>query len=82
MITAKVFPKGQITIPKRIREKLGIKEGDILSLEERGDIVVLKKGRTLFDVAGSIELEKEVALKALIEEAREGPGSEDLKDRR
>ena len=72
MVLAKVLPKGQITIPKRIRERLGIKEGDVISLEEVEDGVLLRKGRTLFDVAGSIEIEGDVSLKALIEEAREG----------
>ncbi|RLA85443.1 MAG: AbrB family transcriptional regulator, partial [Deltaproteobacteria bacterium] len=74
MVLAKVLPKGQITIPKRIRERLGIKEGDVISLEEVEDGVLLRKGRTLFDVAGSIEIEGDVSLKALIEEAREGEG--------
>jgi len=75
MVLAKVLPKGQITIPKRIRERLGIKEGDVISLEEVEDGVLLRKGRTLFDVAGSIEIEGDVSLKALIEEAREGEGT-------
>ena len=75
MVVAKVLPKGQITIPKRIRERLGIKEGDVISLEEVEDGVLLRKGKTLFDVAGSIEIEGDVSLKALIEEAREGEGT-------
>lgn len=75
MVLAKVLPKGQITIPKRIRERLGIKEGDVISLEEVEDGVLLRKGKTLFDVAGSIEIEGDVSLKALIEEAREGEGT-------
>jgi len=74
MVLAKVLPKGQITIPKKIRERLGIKEGDIISMEEVEEGVLLRKGKTLFDVAGSIEIEEGVSLKTLIEEAREGEG--------
>jgi len=74
MVLAKVLPKGQITIPKKIRERLGIKEGDIISMEEVEEGVLLRKGKTLFDVAGSIEIEEGVSLKTLIEEAREGGG--------
>ena len=61
------------------RERLGIKEGDIISLEEVEDSVMLKKGKTLFDVAGTIEIERDVSLRDLIEEAREG---EDFKSHR
>ncbi len=74
MVLAKVLPKGQITIPKKIRERLGIKEGDIISMEEVEEGVLLRKGKTLFDVAGSIEIEGGISLKTLIEEAREGEG--------
>ncbi len=74
MVLTKVLPKGQITIPKKIRERLGIKEGDIISMEEVEEGVLLRKGKTLFDVAGSIEIEEGVSLKTLIEEAREGEG--------
>ena len=74
MVLAKVLPKGQITIPKKIRERLGIKEGDIISMEEVEEGVLLRKGKTLFDVAGSIGIEEGVSLKTLIEEAREAEG--------
>ena len=42
MDLAKVTSKGQITIPKEIREKLGIKTGDkILFIEESGRIYLM-----------------------------------------
>ena len=41
-------------------------------MEEVEDGVLLKKGKTLFDVAGTIEIEADVSLRDLIEEAREG----------
>jgi len=54
MQSVKVLPKGQITLPRKIREKLGIKVGDALVLEEGKEGIVLKKGKTLFDYAGSL----------------------------
>jgi AbrB family looped-hinge helix DNA binding protein len=54
MQSVKVLPKGQITLPKKIRAKLGIKVGDALVLEERKEGIVLKKGKTIFDYAGAL----------------------------
>jgi AbrB family looped-hinge helix DNA binding protein len=33
MLTSKVTTKGQVTIPVEVREKLGIREGDVLTYE-------------------------------------------------
>ncbi len=54
MPAVKVLPKGQITLPKKVREKLGIHVGDALVLEEDKDGIILKKGKTIFDFAGSL----------------------------
>ena len=54
MQSVKVLPKGQITLPKKIRAKLGIKVGDALVLEEGKEGIVLKKGKTIFDYAGTL----------------------------
>ena len=43
----KVLPKWQITIPKRVREKLKIRVGDTIVVEERKGEIVLKKGKTI-----------------------------------
>ena len=43
MPATKVTRNYQITIPKEIREKLGIKVGDVLILDVEGSKVVLKK---------------------------------------
>ncbi len=44
MDTAPVTTKGQITIPQRIREQMGIQTGDVLTLvgQEDGTVVVQK----------------------------------------
>lgn len=36
-------PKGQVVIPKGIREKLGIKEGTRFAVYGRGDTIIFKK---------------------------------------
>lgn len=41
MELAKVTSKGQITIPKDIRKKLGVKEGDKILFIEDGDKIVI-----------------------------------------
>lgn len=37
--------KGQIVIPKSVRDRLGLHEGDELSVEELGDAIVLRVQR-------------------------------------
>ncbi|GMT49452.1 MAG: hypothetical protein IEMM0008_0991 [bacterium] len=56
MITIKVLPKGQITLPKKIRETLDIHPGDsIILLEDKNTHhVILKKAKTIFDIQGSL----------------------------
>jgi AbrB family looped-hinge helix DNA binding protein len=43
MITAKVTSKGQVTIPKEIREKLGVHPGEEVGFEERDNLLVISK---------------------------------------
>ena len=47
--------KGQVTIPKEIRDRLGVKEGEKVFFVVRGDEIVLKvlKG-TILDLRGSV----------------------------
>lgn len=43
MITARVTSKGQITIPKKIRDKLGICPGEDLGFNEKDGVFYIKK---------------------------------------
>jgi len=51
MITAKLTSKGQITIPKKIRERLGVRPGEELGFEEKDNLIVISKvvARSPFD---------------------------------
>ncbi|MEP6848973.1 MAG: AbrB/MazE/SpoVT family DNA-binding domain-containing protein [Acidobacteriota bacterium] len=42
---AKITSKGQITVPRAIRNALGVKAGDSLVFEQTGDSVVVRPAR-------------------------------------
>jgi AbrB family looped-hinge helix DNA binding protein len=57
MATAPLTSKGQLTLPKEIRERLGLKAGDKVELVPSGpDRVVMRKRRTveLEELLGSL----------------------------
>ena len=66
----KVLRHGQITLPKELREVLGVKEGDILEAEMKENQVVLKP-KTLIDKIPESESELSEPGKAKIREALE-----------
>jgi len=49
-----ISPKGQITLPARMRRRLKLKPGDTLVIEETGRGVQLRKGATILDFAGTV----------------------------
>ncbi len=51
MIIARVTSKGQITLPKKVREKLGVQPGEAVGFEEMDDQVFIRKAvpRSPFD---------------------------------
>jgi antitoxin PrlF len=56
MLESTITRKGQVTIPKAIRDRLGVKEGEKVLFVMRGEEVVLKvvKG-TILDLKGSVQ---------------------------
>lgn len=70
MPTAKITSKGQITIPKKIRDKLHLKSGDKVSIESEGNSARILPARTsILDRSGA--LKKFTEKKATIEEMNE-----------
>ena len=45
--TLVVSSRGQITLPATLRKRLGIRSGDVVIVEERGNEVILKPGIVL-----------------------------------
>ena len=42
-MNARVSEKGQVTIPKQLRERLGIRPGEVLDFEEEGGRLIARK---------------------------------------
>ncbi|MBU0479054.1 AbrB/MazE/SpoVT family DNA-binding domain-containing protein [bacterium] len=76
MMSVKVLPKYQITIPKVIREKMHLHLGDALVIEEEDkETMIIKKGKTIYDYIGSLP-----NLGISIEKIREKAIKEAMKD--
>lgn len=54
--TAKITGKGQITVPKAIRDALGVKEGDTLVFRVEDGHATVAATPDLLDLAGSVSV--------------------------
>jgi AbrB family looped-hinge helix DNA binding protein len=55
MLTVKVGRRGQITVPRKVRQALDLKEGDGLAfIIEENQVVLQPISQTLLDLRGSI----------------------------
>jgi len=80
MITAKVGRRGQLTLPKEIREALDIEDGQRVAFVKRGgSISLLPLNESLSDHYGSIEVEGPQDFDALRAEARRRTAEERTK---
>jgi antitoxin PrlF len=55
-IAAKMSSKGQITVPKAVRDALGIGEGDNVVFRVEGNRAVLARTPDFLDLAGTIKV--------------------------
>jgi AbrB family looped-hinge helix DNA binding protein len=55
-IAAKVTSKGQVTVPKAVRDALGIEEGDEVVFRVEGTRAVLSRTPDFLDLAGTIRV--------------------------
>ena len=70
---AKVTSKGQVTVPKAVRDALGIKEGDEVVFRVEGNRAVLARTADFLDLAGTIRVpaaKRNVAWDAVIRRTR------------
>jgi AbrB family looped-hinge helix DNA binding protein len=61
MPTATITSKGQVTIPKKIRDELGLKPGDKVNFEvdKQGSLNVSKKKYSIDDTYGMLHRENQ-----------------------
>ncbi|BCQ07076.1 transcriptional regulator MraZ [Mycobacterium heckeshornense] len=55
-VAATVTSKGQVTIPKAVRDALGIQEGDKVIFRVEGDCALLARTPDFLDLAGTIRV--------------------------
>ncbi len=55
-IAARITAKGQVTIPKAVRDALGIHEGDQVVFRVIGEQAGLARTADLLDLAGAVEV--------------------------
>jgi AbrB family looped-hinge helix DNA binding protein len=53
-VGARLSSKGQLTVPKRVREALGLAEGDHVVFRVEGKRAILARTADLLDLAGSV----------------------------
>jgi len=53
---ARLTSKGQVTVPKAVREALGLKEGDEVVFRVEGSRAVLARTPDFLDLAGTIRV--------------------------
>ena len=55
-VSARVSSKGQVTIPRSVREALAIEEGDELIFRVGGHRAIIARSADLIDLAGSVSV--------------------------
>jgi antitoxin PrlF len=55
-VVAKITSKGQVTVPKAVRDALGISEGDEVVFRVEGNRAVLARTKDFLDLAGTIQV--------------------------
>jgi len=66
-MTHRVGPKGQVVIPKAMRDQLGLRPGDAVDFELEGDAVRVEPARSLRALGGTFRKDD---LAALLEDDR------------
>lgn len=54
-VTAKITSKGQITLPKKVRDILHLREGSTVVFEQEDDKIVIKPAQSLLDYKGYLK---------------------------
>jgi AbrB family looped-hinge helix DNA binding protein len=68
-VTAKITSKGQITLPKKVRDILHLREGCVVVFEQENDTFVIKPAQSLLDYKGYLRGRAKHADSDIIREA-------------
>lgn len=75
----RVQEKGQVTLPTEVREKLGLKKGDLVSVIETDEGILISPQEIVatraLDRIGEVLKEKGLSLEEIIQSGREERGS-------
>jgi antitoxin PrlF len=77
-VAAKVTSKGQVTVPKVVRDALGIRDGDEVIFRVEGDRAVLARTPNFLDLAGTVSVpaaRRNVAWDEVIRRTRSARGA-------
>jgi antitoxin PrlF len=77
-VAAKVTSKGQVTVPKVVRDALGIRDGDAVIFRVEGDRAVLARTPSFLDLAGTVSVpaaRRNVAWDEVIRRTRSARGA-------
>ncbi len=55
-VAARLSSKGQVTVPRAVREALGLEEGDQVVFRVEGHRAILARTADLLDLAGSVSV--------------------------
>lgn len=50
----KVMARGLITLPSNVRKKIGLQEGDLVKIEVKGEQIIIKKEKRIYDLQGVV----------------------------
>ena len=60
MNKTKITRKGQVTIPKEIRDMLSLKESDILIVSNKNNKIIMEKMPPFLELKGSVKVPYEI----------------------
>lgn len=75
----KISDKGQLVIPKQIRDKVDLKKGDTVTVSEVDGVIMIKKAKTIFDIARTVKVSESFDTEAAIAAAQEEIANEKLR---
>ncbi|GAA5504062.1 hypothetical protein Dxin01_03830 [Deinococcus xinjiangensis] len=79
---AKVTSKGQITLPKAVRDLLGLETGSVVEFTESGETVTLapaaRKRRSFHESIGTLAPPEGLSAEEYVSQMRHGPGDREI----